>query len=243
MTGVISCTTYAFMPNQLSYCGPDKNRDLFEYGITQTVDQGLKDILSNFQTLWPYLRFIALNNNIEDAFDQRVVEAYWIGNDLLENTNMKKFYRHITDSLNLKKKLDPKSLEYLVGKIPLGAKPHHTFHVTNVFLRTGHRALKHTLETMDKCRISWGQVLEIHQEYLKVKTRKMIMADKKLKLSEPRTVEIIKSIKGSSFVNSVREKDWVSFHWGLACEILNKQQVKNLYRYTQEAIQLANLTI
>ncbi|MDD5566612.1 MAG: DUF6390 family protein [Patescibacteria group bacterium] len=243
MSGILSCTTYAFMPNRLAYCGPSADRTLFDYGITHTVDQGLKDILVNFKNLWPYLRFIANSNLIEDAFDEKVVEAYWIGNDLLEKTSKKDLFRHLTESLNLKKRISPRSLEYLLGKIPLGAKPHHTFHVFNVFVHTGHPTLAHTLETMDNCRVSWGQIQEIQKDSLIVKSRVLEMAEGRLRLSSPRLKTVQRSFDEKTFIQEPKIKDWVSFHWNFACEILTPKQVKNLSRYTGEAIKLANLTI
>ncbi|MBU0670979.1 hypothetical protein KKF29_02365 [Patescibacteria group bacterium] len=243
MTGILSCTTYAFMPNKLSYCGPDNNRDLLEYGATRTVDAGLKNILSDFQNLWPYLKFIANNNKIADPFDNRVVEAYWVGNELLENTTMKGFHRHLIDTLQIKKKLDPASLEYLIGKIPLGAKPHHTFHVLNVFLRTGHWALANVLETIDNCRVGWGQISQIEKDHFMVRTQPLVMREKKLELGQPIIKKIKKTIDDKTFINVANLNDWVSFHWGFACEKINIRQVVNLQRYTTEAIKLANLTI
>lgn len=243
LSGILSCTTYAFMPNRLAYCGPDKNRDLFEYGATQTVDQGLKEILAEFQTLWPYLRLIAASNQKNDPFDEKVVEAYWIGNELLETTPIKDFYRHLALTMNFKKRLGRKSFEYLVAKLPLGAKPHHTFHVLNIFLRTGHHAIQHTLETMDNCRVSWGEVLEVQTDALSVLSQPLILVGQKLKLGQPIVKKIQRSIAGHSFLPEPKAGDWVSFHWGFACEKLTRRQVRNLTHYTKEAVSLANLTI
>ncbi len=244
MTGILSCTTYAFMPNHLSYCGPaDDNRNLLEYGASKTVDQGLQNILSDFQNLYPYLRFIAHSNKIKDPFDNRVVEAYWIGNGLLDSTTMKGFHSHLVDTLKIKRKLDPASLEYLMGKIPLGAKPHHTFHVLNVFLRTGHWALSNVLETIDKCRVSWGQIKKIEPDSFTVVTQPLVMQDKKLILGPSFMKKVKKSVDNKTFIDNAKINDWVSFHWEFACELLNAQQIVNLKRYTQEAINLANLTI
>lgn len=242
-SGILSCTTYAFMPNRLSYCGPDKNRDLFEYGATQTVDAGLKEILAEFQTLWPYLRLIASSNQTNDPFDEKVVEAYWIGNELLEQTPIREFYGHLAETMNFKKRLDGKSLEYLVGKLPLGAKPHHTFHVLNVFWRTGHHAIQHTVETMDSCRVSWGKISAVRPNEFDVRSRPLELADQKLRLGRPVQKTIQRSIDDKTFIRTPKVGDWVSFHWSFACEILTDRQVRNLAHYTREAIALANLTI
>ena len=161
--GLLLCARYAFAPNSLHYCGPDKIINLFAYTQEQMADRGLQEILTEFETLYPYLTFIAYENNIRDPFDRRVVEAYWLGNTLLHTISMNGFFRHFSDALHLKKKITKKDFELLVGKLPAGAIPHHTFHVLNIFTRTGHHAIKHTLETMDNCRIGWGKVIDKYQ--------------------------------------------------------------------------------
>src|SRR5207249_2775873 len=73
---------YGFMPNKLRYCGGDDNRTLLEYGLAQEVDHDLERILRKFTGALPYLTLIARANGIADPFDDRVVEAYWLRNDL-----------------------------------------------------------------------------------------------------------------------------------------------------------------
>lgn len=241
--GIIACSHYSYRPNYLKYCGPDKNRDLFEYGAQKIVDQGLVEILSEFETLYPYLRFIALSNRINDPFDRRVVEAYWIGNSLLENVKMSKFYNHLVFDHKLKKRLDPKSLEYLISKIPLGAKPCHAFHVFNVFTRTGHNALAHTIETMDKCRISWGKVTKIYADNLEVLSNPLKIKNGKLVLGPAKKSIIIWKFNNKSFIDNLKVDDFVSIHWDWACEKLAPAQVQNLKYYTNQSLKLINLTI
>ena len=87
MDGVTRCTRYAFGPNRLHMCGPDMNREVLAYMNEGVTDTGLTNILKEFQALHPYLTKIAHTNQIKDPFDSRVVEAYWIGNELLRLLN------------------------------------------------------------------------------------------------------------------------------------------------------------
>ena len=89
MNGLLQCSRYAFGPNRLHYCGPDASQEILAYIDNKEQDPGLEKLLSAFQTLYPYLEMISRANNIADPFDERVVEAYWIGNDLLANTGKK----------------------------------------------------------------------------------------------------------------------------------------------------------
>src|SRR4051794_12171835 len=63
---------YAWPPNERGYCGPP--------------DSSLVDIGSrarSFDGAWTYLEYLASVAGLDDPLDLRVVEAYWIGNDLL----------------------------------------------------------------------------------------------------------------------------------------------------------------
>ena len=237
--GILRCARYAFMPNKLSFCGPDKNKDLFYYCHSQEVDQGLNLILKEFQVLYPYLKFIARSNQIKDPFDERIVEAYWIGNELLDVTKSG-LYNHLIDGQQLKKKLNKKLLKKVTDKISLGAKPHHSFHVLSVWKRTGHLDVMHTLSSMDLCRISWGKIKKIELPYLEVEYQPLVLENDRLKLGSLVGQKVLQGINDSSFIERPQIGQWISFHWGFACETLKDYQVKNLERYTQESIRLVN---
>lgn len=238
--GILRCARYAFMPNKLSFCGPDKNRDLFHYCQGQEIDQGLNLILREFQTLYPYLKMIAQANQIKDAFDQRIIEAYWIGNELLENIDKSRLYSHLLDEQQLKKKLNKKLLNKVIDKIPLGAKPHHSFHVLNVWKRTGNLDVFHTLNSMDLCRISWGKIKKVDQSNLEVEYQPLTLEHDRLKLGSLAKQKVLYKINDSAFIKSPKLGQTISFHWGFACEVLNDQQIASLKKYTQESIELVN---
>jgi hypothetical protein len=236
--GLIMCTRYAFMPNKLEYCGSKNYQDLFELGTKKEANPFLNKLLQEFQTLYPYLKLIATSNNIRDPFDYRVVEAYWIGNELLENTDTKKLYLHFSDSLKLKKKLSPKQFLNLMGKIPSKTKPHHSFHVFNLWLRTGHLPIKHTLQTMNDCIIGWGKITKIIGHELEIKTPVLQEKNEKIYLSPPQTKKVLFKILGKSFIEKPKVNDYISYHWNFACDKLDTKQVNNLKKYT-----LINLNI
>ena len=181
--GLLLCSRYAFMPNKLKYCGGDQNAALFELTVTADSSSVLNNALSEFETLYPYLTLIAKSNNIRDPFDYRVVEAYWLGNDLLENVKIKGLYNHFVDGLHLKKKMTFQQFELMMGKIPKKALPHHSFHVFNIWLRTGKAVLPYTIETMDQCRISWGKIVEVKDLELVVNSPRLTLDNNKLQIT------------------------------------------------------------
>lgn len=241
--GLLQCSKYSLPPNSLHYCGPEKQRDLRGYIDEGVADPGLFEILSKFDTLYKYLVLIASSNAIPDPFDRRVVEAYWLGNNLLKNVGLLSYVDHLSDTLGLKWMMSASEVNALLEHSASGV-PHHNFHVFNVHLRTGHVEIAHTLETMDQCRISWGRVVmgsgnvqTIHgnsEVYYGIKSRPLLYKKGRLILGAP-VVKIAKSL-------TVKPKpgDLVSLHWGYVCEVINESKRKQLAYFTHRALANAN---
>jgi len=248
--GSLLAARYAFMPNKLRYCGGDSNSELFEYVSHQETDPGLQAMLEEFETMFPYLRLIAEANKIADPFNYKVVEAYWIGNELLENVSMQNFYRYLVDEQKLKKKFKPALIEKVFGKIPVGAKPHHSFHVLNIPKRTGYYPVEHTVETMDKCRVSPAKISDKRQVTsdkfygkMLVEYQPLVVEDNKLKLGESVEKEVFCEVNDKAFVKEPKVGDYVSLHWSWVCDFLSEEQVENLNKWTKYNLALANLNM
>lgn len=240
--GLLICSRYAFAPNSLHYCGPERQSDMLGYVHHASVDRGLIDILNRFETLYPYLVLIASENRIKDPFDPRVVEAYWLGNHLLGSVHTRSLVKHLEDTALLKRRLPNKKFASMMDEVVENGVPQHNFHVMNIYVRTGHLAIPHTVKTMDQCRISWGRVTECvnptnkktgARNYI-VETRPLIYRDNRLQLGicEKRMV------MGIGMKYNVG--DWVSVHWGYVCGLLTPLQRRNLAYYTNSAIIAAN---
>jgi len=106
---------YAYAPFKLGYCGP------------RNVSKLNKEVIKRFSGMdgiaYEYIKLIAEKNNLK-PLDYDVVEAYWLGNNLLENIS--------TDDL---KQMFRKSYSWNTiilrrsELIPQGCKPFHNFHV------------------------------------------------------------------------------------------------------------------
>lgn len=242
LDGVGRAARYAFGPNKLHLCGPDANREVLAYLKEGASDVGLGNILKGFETLYPYLRQIAESNHIADPFDPRVVEAYWIGNELLEMIPVKTYYQHLAETLRLKDRYDPKSFGELALKLPRGGRMHHAFHVLNAYKRTGHDAKLHTLESMDACRVSWGTVSSVDGLSITVLRKPLVLTGHQLVLGEPVSVTVRRKLE-DDFLEDVRPGDIISMHWGVPCEIVTEQNIRFLEHYTRISIALSNETL
>ena len=235
--GILRFIHYAFMPNRLGYCGPDDNRRLFDHGVAGEADRALVPALTRFLGPMPYLRAIAAGAGIRDPFDDRVVEAYWIGNDLLDRYASRELYDALRE--RFRRELPPKVMDLIAEQIPAGALPHHSFHVFDVWLRVG-RLDGNVVSTLDHCRISWGTVASVNGATVALDRPPLQLSEGKLALGAPQRVHVTRLVDGKGFVADVLPGDQVAVHWGWVCERLSPAQVGNLARYTDHHIRLAN---
>ncbi len=239
LAGPLRFVRYAFMPNKLRFCGSDDNTTLFGYGLEGVDDGGLKPLLSHFTGALPYLQLIARANGIADPFDPRVVEAYWLGNELLKGVEVRQLHDALLARFGAQ--LQGRTRELVLGKAPAGARPHHNFHVLDVHSRVGE--LDHSLATLDNCRISWGKVQRVDGGELVVERQPVVQREGKLVLAAARPERAARQIDGRGFADGAQAGDWVSLHWGWACEVLTERQKTNLERYTRYHLGIANQTI
>jgi hypothetical protein len=230
---------FALMPNRLGYCGGPDERELRDYWVARRADAGLTRLLHKFEGAMPYLRLIAGANGIADPLDRRVVEAYWVGNRLLDRTDLHAFYRSLEE--RFRGRVAPRSLEHLLGTVPAGARPHHTFHVFQTYLRTG--TLPAGLDTLEQCRIGWGTVLAATPLRAVVAARPLEWRGGKLALGEPAPRTLIRGLDGYPALPGLAVGDEVAFHWGWLAARLSGSQAAALERETRRHLALANRTL
>jgi hypothetical protein len=240
LEGTTRFARYAFMPNRLSYCGGDDNTTIFQYALEDAREPTLEGMLRKFTGALPYLRLIAEANAVADPFDPRVVEAYWIGNELLDRVEA----RALHDSLRAKYRgqFSARTMELVAAKAPEGARPHHSFHVFDVW-RRAEPGRGDVLATIDACRISWGTVTAVEAGELAVLRRPLVFEGGRLALGEPRTERVTRLIEGRGFATAAAAGDVVSIHWGWVCEVLAPRQARALERWTAHHLAIANRTL
>lgn len=239
LEGMLRFIRYAFMPNRLQYCGGDDNRTLLQYATEGVTDGGLTPMLRRFTGAMPYLELIARSNGLADPFHPRVVEAYWIGNSLLETVQVRQLYDDMLERFG--SRLTGRMREIVLGKAPAGARPHHSFHVLDVHSRVGE--LAHSLETLDGCRVSIGRVTAVEDSALVVSRRPLQLIDGALVLGEPRSERVMRQLDGRGFADAASVGDAVSLHWGWVCEVLTTREARRLEHWTQHHLAIANRTI
>ena len=244
LNNIVRCTRYAFMPNRLHLCGPENQVDVLEfYSKTsrKKKTRTIEPVLEKFNTLYPYLKLIARANGLTNPFDERAVEAYWLGNNYLEAVPAARLFDHLGNVFNIQGRFNISDFFKFKKKFNTRALPHHNFHVFSIYRRTGHIASPHTLATMDACRISWGLILKIKQESFIVQTKPLI-ADNDGKIKQADFFierEIFNYFEGARLIKNAMIGDFISIHWGCACELLTRDQANRLQKYTDLSLEFA----
>jgi len=243
MDGIMRCSRYSFGPNRLHYCGPDANKEFKELIEKDGNNFELSHLLKQFKTLFPYLKKIAEANGVKDVFDSRVVEAYWLGNGLLENIEKNILYRFLIDDLKVKDKLKNKEFHWLEEKIKQGAVPHHSFHVFNIWGQEGHNDLLSELNRMDECRISSGVITALNGPEIIVFTEPLIYTAGKFALGDVAPKALTRQLESEYDIEQIKVGETVSIHWSVPCEVITPKQAEILRKYTLKNIAFANLNL
>lgn len=224
MNGVKLCCEFSGIPNKLEFCGPIKSFEVFaDFLKTGNKEQEVRDLLTKFEGLYPYLKLIADKHSL-DPFDERVVEAYWIGNELLDSFTIDDLKRFLP-RLELPEKL---TID-LQDRVPV-ALPCHLFNVLFVGVGRITGSVPTNVENMQKCMISWGKVIEVNDEI--IVSGPVLEWNGKYVLSEKR--------RAISSLVKPKVGDWIAIHWNEIVHILSDKQVENLEKYTRKIIAAVN---
>lgn len=239
--GPLLFARYAYPPNALGLCGADAPRTLLEYGDAGASDAGLAEQARTFDGAWPYLTLIAGANGIADPLDPRVVEAYWVGNELLDRVRPDELARHVDDRFRGR---IGRAREHVFDVIAAGAVPHHCFHVFAVYpwlglLRTG--VVDQPLHILDQCRTTPAVVQAVDGESLEVLAQPLLWEDGALRLGGPTARTVRWQDDGLAFVRRPRPGDHVSLHWDFVCDVLSPAAARALGRANRRAIHAVNL--
>lgn len=240
--GPLLFARYAYPPNALGLCGADSPRTLLEYGDARASDPGLAELARTFDGAWPYLTLIAGANGIADPLDRRVVEAYWVGNDLLDRVRPGELARHVDERFRGR---IGRAREHVVDAVAAGAVPHHCFHVFAVYpwlglLRTG--AVEQPLHILDQCRTTPAVVQAVDGDSLVVLARPLVWDDEAgaLRLGG-RTLRTVRWREdGRAFVRRPRPGEHVSLHWDFVCDVLSPGAARALARANRHALAAVN---
>jgi hypothetical protein len=238
-SGAALFARFAFPPNALGYCGPDDSTHLFEAAAGGAVDE-VAAVAPAFDGAFPYLRLTAAAAGIADPLDARVVEAYWVGSDLLGRVDMADVGMSLDDRF---RRRAGGGWDHVAPAVPAGAVPHHSFHVFGVYpwvglLRAGR--VEEPLRVLDRCRIRWGTVTAVDGDHLVVTTRPVTWDGLSLGLAEPVDETVRWADGGRAQIPPPSPGDTVAAHWEWVCDVLDRRRLAQLQRWTAHTLRIVN---
>ncbi len=234
ITGASLFARYAYPPNELGYCGP-RDTSLLLRG-----DEQIADHARHFDGAWAYLQLIAARTGIADPLDARVVEAYWIGNDLLDAVAP----RDVMTTLQARFAGQP-------GASWSPGSAHHSFQVFVVYpwvglLRKGINVAV-AVSILQQCRIRWGQIVAVEGTRVRVRSRPLVLRDGLLALDEPVEQNAAWSVGSVSLLGEDRATltvgAHVAMHWDWVCDILTPDQLAQLESRSAEQLARTNAVL
>lgn len=236
--GLRLAASYGFIPNKLGFCGPqakNEQRIIYSFLAKGTNEGKIRNTLERFEGASTYYKLIARKNNIKDIFDYRVVEAYWIGNELLEKISAGDIKKTIRDKFVSLTLLNREEAEKRISKIPVNAKPHHSFHVLIFGTVTGRIDLN-SIKLKDICRVGWGRVAAIGKkskgtvQEIAVEYKPLVKNSSHISFGKAKTKKINWDKK---IIPELKIGSRVAFHWNYAVQALTQENIKNLEKYTK----------
>jgi len=233
--GALTFARFAWPPNLLGYCGPSGDA-LFE-ALATGSSAPASSAAPGFAGAWPYLEVIAASAGIDDPLDRRVVEAYWIGNELLTRI----------DTTRLGADLDARfrgptgmAWDRVAGTIGHGAIPHHAFHVFVVYPWAGMLKAGPTepaLHVLTRCAIRTGRVAALDGDRALVSVRTLTWDGERFG-DGPETDDWYRIGSDGVTTADVAVGDRVAVHWDWVCERLDRMRERRLTRWTDHARRL-----
>ncbi len=235
MEGVQLAARFSIATNRLKYCGPaDAEPALFRTIVEGRDLEAARTALLRFEALEPYLTAIATKHGL-DPLDHDVVEAYWIGNGLLDDFTREDF-RGILETL-MRRGLPRSMAEAFAAHLPERPLPHHVFHVSYVGVGTVTGHVKTTLPNMEACRPAWARVVHVSKGELEVEKSTLVYTRARLGIG-PAVRETL--AYDPRILPRVRKGDHVALHWNWPAHVLTERQLENLKRYTERSLASAN---
>ncbi|CAN5320262.1 DUF6390 family protein [soil metagenome] len=223
--GAVMFARYAYPPNELGYCGPAGSGAMLDPDATLEIERRARQ----FDGAWSYLELLARTAGTSDLLDPDVVEAYWVGNALLD----------AVDPASLVSFLEQRFRGQVGGTWRAAserARAHHSFQVFEVYpwaellAAADGRPAGPAVNVLDRCRIRTGVVHEVDGEQVTVQSAPLHWNGRALEAG-PAVLELARwSVDGSTLIPPPDVGNTVALHWDWVCEVVTSDQAQWITR-------------
>ena len=221
--GALMFARYAYPPNELGYCGPAGADRMLVPGALAEIEWRAR----HFDGAWTYLEYLAGVSGTDDPLSVPVVEAYWIGSDLLDAVDPAALVDHLVVAFD-------GQLGGTWRQSAARAQAHHSYQVFEVYpwAEMLLRGLPPgpAVSVLDRCRIRSGVVDNVDGEWVTVLTRLLRWDGTVLVPSDPVPELARWSVGGQSLLARPSVGDTVALHWDWVCDVLTSDQAARIQR-------------
>jgi hypothetical protein len=228
---------FSYSPNHKGYCGRDSAGDVFTRCILKGECEKVPRELKHFIVLYPYLKTIATLTGLS-LFDHKVVEAYWIGNELLEKIPVSGYDTLLKE---FKKQGVPSWLiNTLRKKKPVRFIPNHLFQVLHVGVGQASGSVPFDIQSINSCMIRWGKVLMVKADgTVTASLKQLTQSGAGYKLTKVKTT----LSAGSSPFFKPKVGEIIAVHWGHIVKRLARKEETNLTYWTKQMLLISDQDI
>lgn len=233
MKGVIMAALLSFGCSEVAF-NKERMKRLRNFVLSPTKENEVqaRKTLESLPILFPYLELIARFNFL-DPFDEKVVEGYFIGNELINKVSPMATFK-ATETILKRKKLSEKKIKKILLDLEEKMIPYHNFYVLAILPRI--EKISHLLSLLDLCRVIPAEVVARKKEGIEVKYYPLIAKGEKLEIGKiSKKTMALPLIAKADF----KKGDIVALHWNNVCIRLDDDQKEALQKYTQYSLQYA----
>ena len=226
------CARFALQPNQLGYCGKDSASTQLQRCLLTGNCDGVESELEKFIVLHPYLQTIAQITG-KDKFSYVVIEAYWLGNDLLKLCKPK-HYQLLIKNLETQG-VPPWLISEIKAKQPKAFIPIHLFNILHVGVGRASGSVAFTPYSINHCMLRWGVVKKIIDDKEKKAEVKLIYLENKNHgfqfITKTETVQVTQLLTPNFKIG-----DRVIAHWRWVAKKINQREKAQLAFWTKQLL-------
>ena len=234
MEGIDLCGRFGLAPNLRGYCGDPKFRNPFSKYLENPSKENstrLRKELGKFGTQKAYLETIAQANGIDDIYDYDVVEAFWIGNRLLDSVKAEDVITLFEKKWVARKFVSKSRAKEIIDSLPKKLPPlQHTFHPYLAGF-VSKKAPK-SARNKDLCRPSWAKVVDLDfgKEKIVVKRKPIVYSEGKFVFGKEKTEKLPFKVGKIPLVKEGAKN--VACHWGVAVKELSRKEESAMKKYS-----------
>lgn len=220
---------FSLPPNSLGYCGENSAVENFKKCVVDGICDPVKEEIEKFIVLHPYLKTLSEISG-KSKFSYEVVEAYWLGNSLLDEVTAAHY-----DILlrNFEEQGVPSTLIHeLRGNPPKKFIPIHLFQVLRPGVGRASGSVPFNIESVDNCMIRWGEVQDRRDGRYLVDLNSLSLKKDKYILTKISS----EALEVPGFTPALGLGSVVAVHWGQIVKILTEKEERNIELWTQKVL-------